>query len=289
MKSLLTITLLLFGINLSAQYNYGLEVKQHDAKIEGKLYLESADRNIFVGRDAGISNTTGNNNSFFGYLSGSSNTTGYENSSFGFFSGFLNNIGFFNSFFGTSSGSFNTTGHSNSFFGHFSGQKNSTGNLNCFFGRNSGISNTTGNNNNFYGLSSGNKNTTGENNSFFGAYSGSNNLTGFNNIAIGNGAGPTSNSPNQSNRLYIDIKTNFPFGNDNPLIYGEFDNDLVRINGTLEVTKTIHISETAKLEPQTAEPSTCSTESEYGLMYYDSSSTTHKLKVCTNAGWEDLN
>jgi len=66
---------------------------------------------------------------------------------------------------------------------------------------------------------------------------------GSHNIAIGVGAGPSSNNPDLSNRLYIDVNTTFPFGNGNPLIYGEFDNELIRINGLLEVTETLLVSE----------------------------------------------
>ena len=52
---------------------------------------------------------------------------------------------------------------------------------------------------------------------------------------IGNGAGPLSTNGTISNRLFIDVTEN-EVGNDDPLIYGEFDNDFVRINGTFEVT-----------------------------------------------------
>ena len=56
-------------------------------------------------------------------------------------------------------------------------------------------------------------------------------------MIIGNEAGPTTANSDVSNRLYIDIDESLsPEGNDDPLIYGEFDNDFVRINGTFEVT-----------------------------------------------------
>ena len=74
---------------------------------------------------------------------------------------------------------------------------------------------------------------------FIGERAGFNNATGSGNIAIGRGAGPTVTNMALSDRLYIDIAdvtASSETGNDNPLIYGEFDNDFVRINGTFEVT-----------------------------------------------------
>lgn len=63
---------------------------------------------------------------------------------------------------------------------------------------------------------------------FIGANSGEQIVTGFKNICIGSDSGPSSDS---DNNLYIDIEQS-----DDPLIYGEFDNDHVKINGTFEVT-----------------------------------------------------
>jgi len=60
-----------------------------------------------------------------------------------------------------------------------------------------------------------------------GQWAGRNN-TGYKNIFIGHGAGDSSG--NVSNRLFIDMApSSFP------LIYGEFDNELLRINGTLDI------------------------------------------------------
>ena len=52
-------------------------------------------------------------------------------------------------------------------------------------------------------------------------------------MIIGSGAGPTNGNGDINDRLFIDIAQS---ANDDPLIYGEFDNDFVRINGTFEVT-----------------------------------------------------
>ena len=145
--------------------------------------------NTFVGNSAGNLNTTGSGNSFFGFESGFSNSSGSRNSFFGEFSGLRNTLGASNSFYGSSAGNQNTTGVNNT-----------------FFGTNSGIGNTIGNSN-----------------SFFGTNSGFNLTTGSNNIVIGRGAGPTTANNGVSNRLYIDVIPNNQLGNDEPLIYGEFD------------------------------------------------------------------
>ena len=55
-----------------------------------------------------------------------------------------------------------------------------------------------------------------------------------------------------NNRLYIDVIVDNFDGNDNPLIYGEFDNDFVRINGTFEVTAGLTNPSSIKLKDQFA-------------------------------------
>jgi len=267
MKVPYTVAILLFTTIIYSQYNYGLVVEQQDVKIQGKLNLDSGNDNVFIGTNSGISNTIGSANSFIGFGSGVSNTTGIDNSFVGWASGVSNTVGNFNNFMGQASGFQNTTGSSNSFYGQGSGLDNTTGSFSSFLGHSSGFSNTSGNSN-----------------SFIGAQAGFHNKTGDNNIAIGKGAGPSQANTTQSNRLYIDINTSVPTGgNDNPLIYGEFDNDLIRINGTL------HITETAKLTPLTGPPSTCSSSAEYGTIYYDSSVSPNRIKICTDIGWTNMN
>jgi len=258
MKLLYTTTLLLFTFLLSAQYNYGLEVEAHDAKIEGKLDLVDGNNNIFVGRSSGVNNTTGFQNSFYGVRSGFTNTTGFSNN-----------------FFGLNSGFNNTSGTSNSFFGVSSGNRNTTGAVNSFFGSNSG-----------------NHNTTGGSNSFFGQDSGFYNETGYYNVAIGSGAGPSSNNTNQSHRLYIDVDLTFPFGgNDTPLIYGEFDNDLIRINGTFDVTGTATVKDTTTLEnilqlkPLDTSMITPSTVCNSGQVFYGDDD---EFYVCKAGSWKQI-
>ncbi len=184
--------------------------------------------NIFIGYDAGVSNTTGKNNFFLGYCAGNNNTTGYDNAFLGYKAGYSNTTGHDNTFLGLLSGNANTIGNDNTFLGYMSGLGNTSGYDNTFIGTNAGISNTTGDCNTFLGFGAGTGNTTGYYNTFIGHYAGQSNTEGHGNVFLGN---RTGYSETGSNRLYIDNSDT-----SSPLIYGEFDNDLLKINGNLRVT-----------------------------------------------------
>lgn len=77
------------------------------------------------------------------------------------------------------------------------------------------------------GLDAGESVTSGTNNTILGYYSGNSLTTGSNNIFLGNQAGFNETG---SNKLYIANSDTA-----NPLIYGEFDNNLLRINGSLDI------------------------------------------------------
>jgi hypothetical protein len=183
--------------------------------------------NVFVGHLAGNANTTGFLNTFTGYLSGQSNTTGTLNTFYGARTGYSNTTGFFNTFTGTYSGALNTTGSNNTFYGGRTGTLNTTGSQNIFIGRTSGYFNTTGSDNTFLGYSAGISNQTGSNNLFLGYKAGFSNVDGGNNVFIGNEAGYNELG---SDKLYINNDSS-----STPLIYGEFDNDLLQVNGTLNI------------------------------------------------------
>lgn len=184
--------------------------------------------NSFFGYKSG-NQTTASSNSFFGTYSGERNNTGFSNSFFGVNSGNANTIGSQNSFFGAASGATNTIGSENSFFGSASGVYNTTGSKNSFFGNNTGIANTTGEENAFFGYSSGALNTTGVANTFIGMEAGFNNVRGSHNIVIGHNAGPSIDFLDVDSTLYIDVLVT-----DEPLIYAQFNERLVRINGAFE-------------------------------------------------------
>jgi hypothetical protein len=201
-----------YGIGAGASITTG--VSDTFIGVNAGQYNTAGGWNTFLGDSAGASNTTGDNNTFLGNLAGASNTTGYDNTFIGTTAGVNNTTGTSNIFLGESAGNRNTTGSSNTILGAFAGFYNTTGYDNTFIGLNAGVSNTTGYSNTFIGLNAGNKNTTGNGNTF-----------------IGNEAGLFEVS---SNKLYIDNSDT-----SDPLIYGEFDNNIVNINGKLGIgTKT---------------------------------------------------
>lgn len=189
----------------------------------------SGSRNIFVGYESGYANSTGWGNTFVGEASGTANTEGYGNSMYGNNAGFSNTDGDYNTTSGYSAGSGNTTGNYNSCFGAESGSLNYAGSSNSVFGYQAGrgSSGISFNNNSFFGYRSGYTNTTGSNNSYFGHQTGYSNLTGTGNVFIGYNAGYSETG---SNKLYVDNSSTT-----NPLIYGEFDGDYVKINGDFDV------------------------------------------------------
>ena len=86
---------------------------------------------------------------------------------------------------------------------------------------------SSGNNNTALGYHSLYSNTTGDQNTAFGNGTLFSNNIGSNNVAIGYQAGFNETG---SNKLYIENSNSVT-----PLIYGEFDNDLLKINGNIKV------------------------------------------------------
>ncbi len=212
--------------------------------------------NIFIGDSTGASNTFGSWNTFVGTKSGSMNADGRENLFAGAYSGmnnifgwgnvflgnnagFLNTGGTFNVFTGDSAGYTNTTGQENTFTGALSGKMNTYGSLNIFSGFRSGENNATGSRNTFVGAYAGNQNTTGWRNVYVGLSAGYANTTGNYNTFVGRAAG-YNNAAGSGNvfigslagfyetgsyKLYIANNDTLP-----PLVYGEFDNRLLRFH-----------------------------------------------------------
>ena len=176
-------------------------------------------------------------NSFFGAKAGRYNT-GSSNSFFGEFAG-RNNLGSSNCFMGVTAGQ-NNKGSNNVFIGNSAGRA-TTSSHNCFIGYKSGVKASSARNNAFLGAYAGEANTTADFNTFIGSYSGGKNITGAFNTCIGYGAGGSFEAGSSnifigalsgavetgSNKLYI-----------GSLIYGEFDNKFLRINGNFTATAT---------------------------------------------------
>jgi hypothetical protein len=251
--------------NTTAEVNTFIGYKAGYQNTTGKM-------NTFVGKGAGDNNTTGSFNTFLGYhagysnnpteiyngiyntfighAAGYSNTTGGENVFIGNKAGFTNNTGGGNTFVGYKAGYTNDSteypsGKTNTFIGHLTGEKNTTGWDNTFIGAGSGRENTTGNNNTYLGTAAGLHSTTGSYNIFIGVYSGfSNKADGSNNIFLGPQAG-MSNS-NGSNNVFIGYSSGYYETDSNklyiansdtsePLIYGEFDNNILTVHGKLGI------------------------------------------------------
>lgn len=144
----------------------------------------------------------------------------------------------------------------------------SVGYNNIGVGHASQVSTTEGQMNVAVGVSTLFFNTTGNQNVAVGSHAGYK-TKGSNNVFIGYQAGLNEEG---SNRLYIE---SMPAAA-SPLIYGEFDNDMLQVNGSL------HITDFARLKPGKA-PAT----PEEGTVYYDA--TTKKLRVWVGNKWDDLN
>ncbi len=168
----------------------------------------------------------GTTNSYFGTQAGIANTEVW-NTFIGYRSGWVNTTGYQNTFIGSSSGYGTTTGSNNTFLGHRSGYENTTGHSNTFVGTSSGYNNTSSDYNTFIGYGTGYENTTGNYNTFLGGNSGHNNQSGIGNIFLGYRAGYNELG---SNRLYIDNSDT-----SEPLIWGDFSNDIVSFNANVGI------------------------------------------------------
>ncbi len=209
-----------------------LVLKQNNSGIT-MLSFPNTKRNILIGQDAGL-NTNLNNipdkgqdNIFIGYQAGKTNTTGYENTFIGHQAGLSNFTGISNIFIGYKTGLSNTTGDFNTFLGDYAGNANTTAGSNTFIGNSAGSRTTTGGLNVFLGSSTGYLNTTGQQNTYIGSLAGLTNTDGERNVYLGFQAGYNATG---NDKLYIENSNS-----NAPLIYGEFNNDLVRINGTLNI------------------------------------------------------
>ncbi|RMG01355.1 MAG: hypothetical protein D6726_09650, partial [Nitrospirae bacterium] len=177
--------------------------------------------NVYFGENTGTNlGSTGRYNTFFGY--GAGHNVQYVNNTFiGYMAGY-NVQSSHNTFVGYVAGHKVSDGFNNTFLGEKSGASTTTASYNTFVGTKSGYQNDTGSKNVFIGYSAGYSNASGEMNLFVGNSAGFTN-EGSGNVFIGYQAGYNETG---SNKLYIDNSDT-----SNPLIYGEFDNDLLKVNG----------------------------------------------------------
>ena len=210
--------------------NYNGDFNVFIGKSAGNMNT-SGDRNVFIGNEAGLANTTGWGNTYVGEQSGYINSEGYGNSYFGRYVG-ESNEGNYNTCSGYESIVANQTGSYNSCYGAFSGKWNySSGSSNALFGYRAGygtaVFTNTYNNNSFFGTESGFSTATGSNNAYFGYQAGYSVTTGSGNVFLGYQAGYNETG---SELLYIDNSNT-----SQPLIWGDFDANWIKINGDFDV------------------------------------------------------
>jgi hypothetical protein len=165
-------------------------------------------------------------------LTAGSNLTGsaYFNTFIGIQAGFATTNGSDNTIIGARAGKFNTTGYYNTFIGYCAGYTNTTGIANSFIGQGAGAGHATGDLNTFIGEGAGGFQTAGSRNTFLGSRAGASS-SGDGNVFLGYYAGAYETS---SNKLYIDTCLHGSSCND-PFIYGEFDNRILKLDGSLGI------------------------------------------------------
>ncbi|GAB4277899.1 MAG: hypothetical protein Kow0068_01250 [Marinilabiliales bacterium] len=226
-------------------------------------YNNNGENNLFIGSRSGYNNTDGTKNIFLGYYSGYSNQSGDKNVFIGNNAGYSNISGYNNIFIGDTCGSHNTASN-NIFIGSGAGRDNSTGSNNIFVGTNAGLKNTNGVGNTYIGWAAG-SNNNGSNNVMIGYWSGLSTTAGEQNTFIGQGAGVTNTGNDNifigyaagnndgdncifiGNQIHNINKDNILVieglvDETNPLIYGEFDNNLLGIN-TANPSANLHIKQ----------------------------------------------
>ena len=162
----------------------------------------------YLGYQAGINSSgVGQFNTFVGYQCGYANTSGYNNT-----------------YGGLQTGAANTTGYGNSGWGLQVLQNATTGTFNSGYGIHALLGLQTGNSNTAVGGGCMQGLQTGSNNTAIGMYAGRD-VTGSGNVFIGNRSGQGNTAID--NRLYIANNAT------TTLIYGEFDNGVVVVDGTL--------------------------------------------------------
>ncbi len=220
----------------------------------------SGEQNVFVGRSAGYRNTTGSFNIFIGSEAGRFGSYGSSNVLIGRQSGQRMN-GTRNVMIGMQTGGNLVNGNFNTFVGPDAGygRVGAESSNNTFVGAYTGSVIDKGNHHTLVGAWAGSSMENGFSNVVVGMRGLLNNVTGTNNVAVGDSVLMANMSSNNvaigskagyqnngaanvflghqagyqetgSNKLYID--------NDNttdPLIYGDFATDLLRVGGTLNI------------------------------------------------------
>lgn len=209
--------------NINIKYNTGaLKIGNFDI-----LHLRGSTANIFLGNYAG-SNVSGTKfSTFIGYEAGRYDTASSYNTFVGSRAGFWSRKNMYNTYIGFGAGYNNTVGNSNTCIGYNASFNSNGSSDNTMVGTRTGYNNTTGGNNTFMGYEAGYSIRSGGNNTFIGYQAGYSTNLQVGNVFIGHKAGyhETDNY-----KLFIDNSDT-----SNPLIYGEFDSNLLRFNGRVGI------------------------------------------------------
>lgn len=187
----------------------------------GNANTGSGTTNTFIGAEAGAKNTTGVGNTFLGFRAASNSLTGNSNTVIGS-NAALNGVYQSNTIIGVNAGYYGVNGSGNILIGTSAAQSIGSGGQNVFIGDYGGNS---GSRNVFLGYQGG-ASSNGSNNTFIGYVTGAQ-AVGSNNIFIGPNAGYGAQVDNQ---LYIENSSSTT-----PLIWGDFDKNLVKLNGKVGV------------------------------------------------------
>ena len=187
----------------------------------------TGNNNFISGPGAGIALTTGNNNFISGLNAGNDLTTGRNCVLIGPGAGEKLTTGIINFCLGAYTLASATTAQFNVAIGNAALNKATT-NENVAVGVSALQKLTTGGSMVALGRSAGFNTTTGGTGTYLGYQAGYTNITGSGHVMVGYRAGYSETG---DNKLYI-ANSNTA----NPLIYGEFDNSLVKINGRLRIT-----------------------------------------------------
>jgi hypothetical protein len=218
--------------------------------------------NTATGYQSLDSNTTGYKNTANGYQSLYCNTTGYQNTANGYRSLYANTVGLFNTAGGFLALYSNIGGAVNTAFGSEALKNNTFGSSNVGIGAHAMIENVSGINNIAVGHDAMYENTDGNRNIGIGKSVNYNNSSGNDNTIIGHDAGYGTSSNDMSANVFIGSQTGYKAEGDSnvfigfkagynetgnhklfvdntstayPLIYGEFNDNLIRVHGDLEL------------------------------------------------------
>ena len=210
--------------------------------------------NTGLGKAALYSTTSGYANTASGFEALRNNSEGLANTAHGHQALYTNTTGINNTAVVYQAMFYSTTAQYNVGVGHGALHKNTTGNNNLAAGMGALFSNTTGAGNTALGYQSLFSSSEGSGNTAVGYSTNYYNQYGSNNTVIGYEAGKGSSLHNKTGNIFIGYQAGMNETGNNklyiensssssPLIYGDFDENILRINGRLGIgTNSPHVS-----------------------------------------------